>query len=186
MASPPEGRPWPPPSALASQYPRVPAAAHLAPAGARAEGPGGLCSPGLRAALCSEVLAPPVAGVSATGRGLRAQFPGAEPGATAARGGFLRCCPSRSPSSSLDPPGLSTRCPFGPPSLRRVGSALCQMRSHVCCGVLRAVFKPGSANFSANLMCVATLGKEVVVCWGSSGKKDCPLVLLKSVIKKHS
>lgn len=146
MSSPPEDRPWPPPSALASQYPRVPAAAHLAPAGARAEGPGGLCSPGrLRAALCSEVLAPPVAGVSATGRGLRAQFPGAERGATAARGGFLRCCPSRSPSSSLDPPGLSTRCPFGPPSLsegrkctvpnalpRVLWSPSCSLQAWVC------------------------------------------------------
>lgn len=24
------------------------------------------------------------------------------------------------------------------------------------------------------------------MCWGSSGKKDCPLVLLKSVVKKHN
>lgn len=28
--------------------------------------------------------------------------------------------------------------------------------------------------------------EEVAVRWGSSGKKDCPLVLLKSVVKKHN
>lgn len=27
--------------------------------------------------------------------------------------------------------------------------------------------------------------REVAVCWGVSGKKDCPLVLLKSVVKNH-
>ena len=106
MSSPPKDRPYPPLSPLASRSPRVPAAAHLAPAGVRAEGRGGLHSPGrLRAALCSERLAPPVAGVSAAWRGLRAQFPGAERGATAARGGFLRCCPPPPPPPRGGGPG---------------------------------------------------------------------------------
>lgn len=135
VSSPPEDRPCPPLSPLASRSPRVPVAAHLAPAGARAEGQGGLHSPGrLRAALCSEGLAPPVAGVSAAGRGLRAQFPGAERGATATGGGFLRCCLSSSPPSSLSHLGLSALVAFWVPSPsnpRVSGSTRSPIHAHV-------------------------------------------------------
>lgn len=99
----------------ATGSPRVPAAAHLAPAGAGGRGPGWSPRPQAIPRLCSEGLAPPVAGVSGAWRGLRAQFPGAERGATAAGGGFLRCCPSCSPPSSLSPPGLSALVAFGAP-----------------------------------------------------------------------
>lgn len=33
---------------------------------------------------------------------------------------------------------------------------------------------------------MALWDREVAVCWGASGKKDCPLVLLKSLVKKHN
>lgn len=111
MSSPPKDRPCPP------LGPRESPQQLTWPRRERgAEGQGGLHGRGrLRAALCSEGLAPPVAGVSGAWRGLRAQFPGAERGATAAGGGFLRCCPSCSPPSSLSPPGLSALVAFRAP-----------------------------------------------------------------------
>lgn len=105
------------------------------PGGRECRGPG--WSPQPRAAPCCSQFrgqAPPVAGVSAAGRGLRAQFPGAERGATAARGGFLRCCPSCSPPSSLSPPGLSALVAFWAPSPSTSsvsGSTRCQIHAHV-------------------------------------------------------
>lgn len=118
-------------------------------------------SPGrLRAALCSERLAPPVAGVSAAWRGLRAQFPGAERGATAARGGFLRCCPSCSPPPPLFPPGLSALVAFWAPlpSTLECPEARDAKYTPTCCGALHAAFTLGFENSSVWMMCVATLG----------------------------
>lgn len=108
---------------VATECPRLPVPASPrssspGPDGSKGRGPGWSLQPRVapRCAL--------LRGASAAGGWLlclchRPRATRSVPGGGARRhSGFLRCCPSRSPSSSLDPPGLSTRCPFGPPSLR--------------------------------------------------------------------
>lgn len=159
MSSPPKDRPYPPLSPLASRSPRVPAAAHLAPAGVRAEGQGGLPQP--RAAPCCALLREASAAGGWRLCGL-ARAARSVPGGGARRHRGQRRIPQVLPLllGPPSPPGLSALVAFWAPlpSTLECPEARDAKYTPTCCGALHAAFTLGFENSRVRMMCVATLG----------------------------